>query len=94
MTPDPPTEPVDLTLPEPAEVGRRLRAARKAAGWPTVRAAARRIGMGEVQLTQLETGRRLPNFATLYRLVHGLGLDPRAVFAGPGQDKPTGPPAA
>jgi len=62
------------------EWGRRLRQARKDAGYDTLREAAAKVGMGEVQLSQIECGRRVPGLDTFYRLVHALELDLETIF--------------
>jgi transcriptional regulator with XRE-family HTH domain len=69
------------TLPA-AEWGRRLRAARKAAGL-TGTEAARRAGMAVGDYFNAEAGRFAMTAPKLWRLASTLKLDPAILFAGP-----------
>lgn len=63
-----------------AEAGRRLKAAREAAGWPTAYAAAAACGINIKHLYLYESGQRMPDWPQLLRLMVGLGLDPEILF--------------
>jgi transcriptional regulator with XRE-family HTH domain len=79
-----------MTDDEKREIGRRLKAARIAAGWPTARAAAERVGIREDAYGQLEHGTREPLFGTVLRMVELLGLDPLPLFAPMPAPEPAG----
>lgn len=53
-----------------------LKAARLAAGIPTAAEAARRLRMEEDFFRDLERDKGTPSWATVYRVIVGLGLDP------------------
>lgn len=60
------------------EAGRRLRDARKAAGYSQEKAAAR-LGINRPALSDLERGKRVPGWPRMVEIVTTLGLDPKAV---------------
>jgi transcriptional regulator with XRE-family HTH domain len=72
------------------EWGQRLRDARLAGGFETVRDAAEALGMNEVAYGDLERGKKVCSALRLYYIVVTLELDPVPLFAPP--DLPT-PPA-
>lgn len=61
------------------ECGRRIRAAREAAGL-SQEEAAERLGVERATYTQYERGRRVPTWTKLYELIEALGLSPAILF--------------
>lgn len=61
------------------EFGRRMRAARIAAGWASAGAAARALGMLPTSYNRLELGQQVPSFARLLTIMRILKLDPRVI---------------
>jgi transcriptional regulator with XRE-family HTH domain len=59
------------------EFGRRFKAARIAAGWPSGHAASKALGMTWGGYNRLEGGKQVPSFARLLTIVRVLGLDPK-----------------
>ena len=45
--------------------------------------AAARSGIAYIQYLQIETGRRLPSYPTLHRIVNTLGYDPAVLLSHP-----------
>jgi transcriptional regulator with XRE-family HTH domain len=62
------------------EAGRRVRAAREAAGYPSARAAAGAIGMNARYLQKIESGATVPGWPKMVALAAALGLDPAILF--------------
>jgi transcriptional regulator with XRE-family HTH domain len=63
-----------------AEAARRLNAARVAAGWPSVYAAARATGLPISMMQAYEKGHDIPKWPKLLRLARDLHLDPEILF--------------
>lgn len=70
----------DLTIPERlVRIGERVAALRKSRGW-TCRELARRAGIGDATLYNLECANKAPRIDTLLRLAETLGVDVRELF--------------
>jgi transcriptional regulator with XRE-family HTH domain len=59
------------------EFGRRFRAARIAAGWPSGNQAAKAVGIIPSAYFKLEQGKQVPTLGRLMTIVRVLGLDPK-----------------
>lgn len=70
-------------------VGRRLRAAREAAG-VSLSELARRAGVGKGSVSEVENGRRPPRLETLWALSTALGVPLSALVGEQGGDAPPG----
>jgi ribosome-binding protein aMBF1 (putative translation factor) len=57
--------------------GKRLKAARLAAGYATQAAAAKALGVKQPLISQYEAGERIPPITRLIEIVAALGLNPR-----------------
>jgi len=75
-----------------AAFGRRLRAARIAAGYESAAAAASVIGLDEVRYRAYERGARVPALAALLAIQRTLGISLDWLLVGTGEiRKPRGP---
>lgn len=71
----------------PAELGKRLRRHRLAAGF-TLEQLASRAGIGKGYLSRIENGKKVPPIATLSRLAGALGLEIASLLMSPRSRKP------
>ncbi len=69
----------------PAEIGRRVREHRQAAGL-TLAALAQGAGFGKAYLSRIENGKKVPPIGTLARIAEVLGIEAASLLAKPGTE--------
>ena len=77
------------TIPEPLELGTRVRELRKARAW-TLEQAATHAGLARSTLSKIENGQMSPTYDALKKLATGLGISVPQLFTPPQRDQING----
>lgn len=76
-------------LPEPLNLGERVRELRKAKGW-TLEQAAAQAGLARSTLSKIENGQMSPTYEALKKLAEGLAISVPQLFTPPSRAQVTG----
>lgn len=76
-------------IPEPLDLGRRVRDLRKAQGW-TLEQAAGQVGLARSTLSKIENGLMSPTYDALKKLAEGLQISVPQLFTQPQKDQING----
>lgn len=83
------TGPPDDDMPEPLDLGQRVRDLRKARGW-TLEQAAGRAGLARSTLSKIENGQMSPTYEALKKLAEGLAISVPQLFTPPSRAQVNG----